>query len=833
MSQSANAKISHGDIFTQPVYDDHFTFSDVPMSAYLRKDNKVRYGGDIALSFYLRYFLSPSELEMYRQGFSSIGALESTASVIHQANLNINLEIQLSGSTYEGLDVPHYRPRGSGGDEALGKQEYVTPDTDVMLVILDPLASEGDSLPSISPLSMDYSLAPNGFCRIRVNPGWMSEQAMSERAARDLWKPGIVTTLGKTAWLSGSRMLKSLGVLAELASSGFRHQGPALTSVNRSTEGSDWVTTSDMDGVLALRCPTWPSIANEWFSRTRKSDWISDVTKDQIRQLGCHVVAVGHHLSLPEEKELEWRVSFSATEKHLSANLTPAQRRCYVIFKTLCKVHLRHPKVVATYHLKTTFFWLCDDIPAERWDEVNTGPIIRALFTKLSHFLAKRFLPNYFIRTNNMIGHVCQEAVHATLKQVTEIEHDLVSAVMKADRLIKFDIGTRSPLCSAFAPFLDQPADESFVNDATLGLIHLGQATIDEGGYYFHKAMAAFHDAWFLLGMGSHEGKPHPICRDHLVFASLCSLQIPGRHTAQFQDWLVLAYSKENPELFSSVRVEMGPPPVQRLLYYHQAKLRELREPLDSPRTSVNSTSTDPSQSTSSADPIPASGADTKPKYSPSSWEEVELLLPFFSMQPQLDPREEAMGTIQMGLSCLLDNDPSSTKSSTHITAAHYTRLKTAMGVLELEEFLVPHINLAHWFYATGRYTHAERFLKMVCYVLGELLSSLDFTPTRLYNTEILPSFLREAMEEKEEGEDFIINAQFYLLVLLAMALKQKAQDKALSFFLASNILEEQEDLLIPAWGYLELEENPKLNCNATLLLTGISSQTDRHAVDN
>ncbi len=64
-------------------------------------------------------------------------------------------------------------------------------------------------------------------------------------------------------------------------------------------------------------------------------------------------------------------------------------------------------------------------------------------------------------------------------------------------------------------------------------LILLGQHVVQDGEVYFFKALAAFTEAWLLIGQDGGR-KQHPLCPERVHFASLCSLSTSAEHAAKF-----------------------------------------------------------------------------------------------------------------------------------------------------------------------------------------------------------------------------------------------------------------------------------------------------------
>ena len=82
-------------------------------------------------------------------------------------------------------------------------------------------------------------------------------------------------------------------------------------------------------------------------------------TLQQIVSGGCHFVAIGAKES-PTEL-IEWRISFSATEKILIHSMNHVQFLCYGLLKIFLKeaivINTEIKGLLCSYFLKTSLFW--------------------------------------------------------------------------------------------------------------------------------------------------------------------------------------------------------------------------------------------------------------------------------------------------------------------------------------------------------------------------------------------------------------------------------------------------------------------------------------------
>lgn len=156
------------------------------------------------------------------------------------------------------------------------------------------------------------------------------------------------------------------------------------------------------ESVPAIKC-TWPSQASDWIKRVEGSKWISKSQAESIVQNGCHVVPVAHKLS--KFPDVEWRISYATSEVQLAKQaVTKDQRQCYLYFKLLGNIVLKHLKLISSYHMKTTFLHACEKLPVSLWRE-NPGCCVLFMLDNLLEYIRNKWLPSYFVPENNLIDH--------------------------------------------------------------------------------------------------------------------------------------------------------------------------------------------------------------------------------------------------------------------------------------------------------------------------------------------------------------------------------------------------------------------------------------------
>ncbi|XP_074639718.1 cyclic GMP-AMP synthase-like receptor 1 [Acropora palmata] len=193
--------------------------------------------------------------------------------------------------------------------------------------------------------------------------------------------------------------------IRELKCEGFveaSSHGPAVKLLI--TNYSDGKSYS-IDLVPAIKDKTWPEDANEWISRQR--GWPKQDLVDEIWQDGCHLVAkFPRGITVPEhEKEFLWRYSFSGAEKKLflkggQGEAGSCSKQVLRILKALKDELQLHP--LTSYHLKTIFFYECEQNPHHNWSFNCLGERFMDLLQRLQDCLSIRSCPHYFISKLNL-----------------------------------------------------------------------------------------------------------------------------------------------------------------------------------------------------------------------------------------------------------------------------------------------------------------------------------------------------------------------------------------------------------------------------------------------
>ena len=185
-----------------------------------------------------------------------------------------------------------------------------------------------------------------------------------------------------------SRILTSLNAIKEAKSK--EHPGDeTYTARYRS-----------FDMVISFPLSSWPSEALAFFTRERKSGWPDTLLLKEIEKTNCYLVCKG--IPLSKDFDRMFRLSFSEAELLISKNVPEKLRDCYRWTKLLLKIHLSSPKILASYHVKTMFFWYLEN-------DCSTDNVAKVLLDFLDFIFEncrKHNIPNYFYPEINMVNHI-------------------------------------------------------------------------------------------------------------------------------------------------------------------------------------------------------------------------------------------------------------------------------------------------------------------------------------------------------------------------------------------------------------------------------------------
>ena len=189
----------------------------------------------------------------------------------------------------------------------------------------------------------------------------------------------------------------------------YRKEGPAIhmdAVKNRSSS----------DTVVALACTDWPECAQEWLSRRRIHGWPSKELIKQCKSLGFIVVFACHPAS--DEKQFQWRISFSHQERLLVTQFNSVQLKCYILLKIIKKELIKQyikEDTLTSYHLKTCMLYILENTPTELWVPENLVGCVIMCLRQIRLWIRDEKIPNYFIPGENMLDRITKPELRQTL----------------------------------------------------------------------------------------------------------------------------------------------------------------------------------------------------------------------------------------------------------------------------------------------------------------------------------------------------------------------------------------------------------------------------------
>ncbi|XP_045203817.2 uncharacterized protein LOC123556848 [Mercenaria mercenaria] len=237
-------------------------------------------------------------------------------------------------------------------------------------------------------------------------------------------------------------------------------QGPALSVTEQELvefKGKfDQHAGVSRDIVLALPCAPWPTIADKWKQRAKLSSWLQlqPSLVESIIEDGCHVVGTPPKKS--QNPDLEWRISFSASEGRLAREaVTDHQRQCYIYLKILRHQVMKPDPVLSSYVFKSVFFYACEKLPVSFWRD-RPGNCILYMLDLLLECLKRRHVPTYFVPENNLINHLSEAELDMAIFQVQNLRDNPISPVLEFTNRRSFAYHSQIvPFSSMAQPLLD------------------------------------------------------------------------------------------------------------------------------------------------------------------------------------------------------------------------------------------------------------------------------------------------------------------------------------------------------------------------------------------
>ena len=330
-------------------------------------------------------------------------AMEDLGATIE--NRNINMEAAISR---EILDTIAFAPTSlyMFGSKYEGTYtEGLRPDIDGAIILPHmPVITDIANCPS----SNSYLLVPDeqpGYVRLQlVHNGDVQWEKCPELKLNKLHH--LLVDINNRVCLVQNSGLESFFTMTEM----HRKEGPAI-HIDGKRGGR---ISSDL--VVALSCSEWPECAREWLSRRRIHGVPSKELIKQCKALGFIVVSACHPAS--DEKQFQWRISFSHQERLLVTQFNSVQLKCYILLKIIKKEFIKQyikEDTLTSYHLKTCMLYILENTPSELWVPENLVGCLIMCLQQIHLWIRDEKIPNYFIPGENMLDRITKPELRQKL----------------------------------------------------------------------------------------------------------------------------------------------------------------------------------------------------------------------------------------------------------------------------------------------------------------------------------------------------------------------------------------------------------------------------------
>ena len=291
----------------------------------------------------------------------------------------------------------------------------------------------------------------------------------------------------------------------------FERHGPALAHFIKADINQ--THDSEIEFTPCLPLKSWPVVSKQWFSRKR-SDWPSSCVIEKCKQAQCYIVPKHHPLN--ENIENEWRYSMSIAEKILAQSLTQKQKETYIVTKFILKTNMIKEGGISSYHLKTVTFWLYEELPTAFWEERSIADNTRALLSRLLCFLEEGNIPNFFIPTANLIGHLNKNTLEKGISKCKVILKDIKKALINKE-IVGAPKSLKVPFpISQLASWEDIDSERQEIVVGRIYCNYLYRAMLDIGNDMFEEAKKALREVpYFIEYYVQKVTVPLVLCDEH------------------------------------------------------------------------------------------------------------------------------------------------------------------------------------------------------------------------------------------------------------------------------------------------------------------------------
>ena len=197
-------------------------------------------------------------------------------------------------------------------------------------------------------------------------------------------------------------------------------------------------STANADIVHAFPCNSLPEECKFLFQRSRPGHFPKPETLDYARRCPVFFIPQGHPYSHPNERELQWRLSTTLTERALMFDFTKVQLLVYILLKMLKNEYIK-PEFgdnFSTFHVKTAMMFTIEQLPPEIFQIENIIFCATSCINTLIQWAHNGVCPHFTMGGVNLFdGKLSKEDTKKLLALLTNINKEIMCYIcnMKMD----------------------------------------------------------------------------------------------------------------------------------------------------------------------------------------------------------------------------------------------------------------------------------------------------------------------------------------------------------------------------------------------------------------
>jgi len=194
-----------------------------------------------------------------------------------------------------------------------------------------------------------------------------------------------------------------------------------------------------LDMVDAFPCKDFPEECDFLFQRPRAGHWPKPETLEYAKQCPVFFIPQGHPHSELKERNLQWRLSTTLTERALMFSFTEVQMLVYILLKML-KIENIKPKFgdnFSTFHIKTAMMFTVERYHPEIWCIDNIVLCATYCIDTLIQWAHERVCPHFTMGGVNLFDGKLSES---DIKELAVLLTDLNKSIVEYVCNLKMDL---------------------------------------------------------------------------------------------------------------------------------------------------------------------------------------------------------------------------------------------------------------------------------------------------------------------------------------------------------------------------------------------------------